>query len=193
MTLQQLTEAGMQFYLHPVTTVMSSYKASVAGAFRLISDPLRYKRITDELGEILDPKERLAFKKKNFDQLCVSGLFSKKADNCLIKHSGMLGIDIDHVGKEHVEELKQEFVHDSTVMDNFEVELAFRSPSGDGLKMFVEIDLREATHEEWYKAIGCYIQMHYGIEIDTCCQNLSRGCFLPFDRFCYVNPLVCPF
>jgi len=193
MNLQQLKEARMQFYLHPVTTVMSHYKASVVGAFCLITSPLRYKSITEKLRSIEDEKERKAFKKNNFDTLCVSGLFSKKADNCLLQHSGLLGIDIDHVGKQHVEELKQEFIHDPTLSQDFELELAFRSPSGDGLKMFVQIDLQQATHEEWYRAVGAYILMNYGIETDANCKNVSRGCFLPFDPYCYVNPLVCPF
>ena len=193
MTRQQLMEARMQFYLHPVTNVRSSYKASIAGAYRLITDPLRYKSITEKLRSIEDEKEKKDFKKNNFDTLCVSGLFSKKADNCLLKHSCLIGIDIDHIGKEQVEEVKQEFIHDPFLNQEQEVELAFRSPSGDGLKMVVQIDLTEATHEEWYRAIGTYILMTYGIEIDANCKNVSRGCFLPFDINCYVNPLVCPF
>lgn len=193
MTLQQLKEARMQFYLHPVTNVTSHYKVGIAGTFRLIADPLRYKDITEKLRSIEDDKERKAFKKNNFDSLCVSGLFSKKADHCLLQHSGLVGIDIDHIGKERVEEVKQEFIHDPAFTDDFELELAFRSPSGDGLKMIVQIDLQEATHDEWYRAIGAYILMNYGIEIDGNCKNVSRGCFLPFDNYCYVNPLVCPF
>lgn len=193
MTLQQLQEARMQFYLHPVTNVRSHYKASIMGAFNLITNPLRYKDITEKLRSIKDEKEKKAFKKNNFDSLCVSGLFSRKADDCLLKHSNLMGIDIDHIGKEHVEEVKQEFIHDPALINDFELELAFRSPSGDGLKMFVQIDLEEATHDEWYRAISAYILMNYGIEIDGNCKNVSRGCFLPFDINCYVNPLVCPF
>lgn len=193
MTPEQLTEARMQFYPHPVTTVTGPYKASIMGAFNLINSIWRYKDITDKLRSIDDEKERKKFKRENFDTICVSGLFSRKADNCLLQHSGLIGIDIDHCGKENVEELKQEFIHDRIIQENFEVELAFRSPSGDGLKLIMLIDLQQATHEEWYQAIGNYILMAYGIEIDTNCKNVSRGCFLPHDIFCYVNPLVCPF
>lgn len=193
MTRQQLMEARMQFYLHPITHVRSHYKASIAGAFRLITDPLRYKGITEKLRAIKDEKERKAFKKNNFDSLCVSGLFSKRADDCLLQHSGLLGIDIDHIGEEKVEKAKQEFIHDPAFMHVFELELAFRSPSGDGLKMFVQIDLQEATHDEWYNFIRGHILMNHGLEIDGNCKNVSRGCFLPFDINCYVNPLVCPF
>lgn len=189
----QLQEARMQFYLHPVTNVKSHYKASILGTYNLITSPLRYKGITEKLRSIKDEKEKKAFKKSNFDSLCVSGLFSRKADDCLLQHSGLLGIDIDHIGEEHVEEVKQEFIHDPTLSQDFELELAFRSPSGDGLKMIVQIDLLRATHDEWYRAISAYILMNYGIEIDEKCKNVSRGCFLPFDINCYVNPLVCPF
>ncbi len=167
----------MQFYLHPVTNVRSTYKASIQGAFNLITSPLRYKDITEQLRAIEDEKERKAFKKNHFDSLCVSGLFSRKADDCLLEHSGLMGIDIDHIGKEYVEEVKQEFIHDPTLSRDFELEMAFRSPSGDGLKMFVQIDLQQASHEEWYQAIGAYILMNYGIKIDANCKNVSRGGF----------------
>ena len=210
MSLEQLKEARMQFYLHPITNVRSNYRASIAGAFRLISDPTLYKGITEQLraikrqqkaaeeegrkeDAIAKAKEAATFKKNHFDQLCVSGLFSKKADGCLITHSGMMGIDIDHYGEEHVEELKQEIIHDPMFKKDFELELAFRSPSGDGLKLIVETDPDVTTHAEYFDALRNIFQMRYGINIDNNCKNVSRGCFLPHDIFCYVNPLVCPF
>lgn len=211
MSLEQLKEARMQFYLHPVTNVRSSYKASIYGAFRLISDPTRYKVVTKQLRAIKEQqkvaeeegrkedakakaKEASVFKKQNFDMLCPSGLFSKRADDCLLTPSYMMGIDIDHYGERpEVEELKQEIIHDPMFQEDFELELAFRSPSGDGLKLIVEIDLSAATHEEYFDALRNIFQMRYGIDIDVSCKNVSRGCFLPHDIFCYVNPLVCPF
>lgn len=77
--------------------------------------------------------------------------------------------------------------------ENFELELAFRSPSGDGLKLIVAIDLQEADHATWFLALQNYIRLNYGVDIDPACKNVSRACFLPYDRHCYVNPLVCPF
>ena len=37
MTPEQLTEARMGFYPHPVTTVTGHYKVSIMGAFNLIT------------------------------------------------------------------------------------------------------------------------------------------------------------
>lgn len=191
MSQEQLKEARMQFYLHPVTNVRSQYKASIYGAFRLITDDNRYKGITEQLRAIDDKKLRSEFKKQNFDIICPSGLFSKRADDCLLTPSYMMGIDIDHYGEgPEVEELKQEIIHDPMFKEDFELELAFRSPSGDGLKLIVEIDLSIASHEEHFKALYNIFQMRYGIEIDANCKNVSRGCFLPYDPLCYVNPLV---
>ena len=67
------------------------------------------------------------------------------------------------------------------------------SPSGDGLKLIVAIDLQEADHATWFLALQNYIRLNYGVDIDPACKNVSRACFLPYDRHCYVNPLVCPF
>ncbi len=211
MTQQQLQEAVMQFYLHPVTNVRSTYKASVRGVFLLVTDPTRYKGITMDLRSIKaqqkmeadegreteaadKAREAAAFKKQNFDTICVSGLFSKRADNCLTQHSHLMGVDIDHYGEGRaVEKLKQEIIHDPMFREDFELELAFRSPSGDGLKLIVQTDLTQATHEEYFDALSNIFLVNYGIEIDANCKNVSRGCFLPYDPWCYVNPLVCPF
>lgn len=193
MTIDQLHEHRMQYYRHPISNVLSHNRVSIYHLWTYITNPLLYKQATDTLRGIADEKERKAFKAKEFDYILASGTFSSRNDQGLIQHSSLLCIDIDHIGYEQVEDLKQQFIHDEVMKENFELELAFRSPSGDGLKLIVAIDLQEADHATWFLALQNYIRLNYGVDIDPACKNVSRACFLPYDRHCYVNPLICPF
>ena len=193
MTIDQLHEHRMQYYRHPISNVLSHNRVSIYHLWTYITNPLLYKQATDTLRGIADEKERKAFKAKEFDYILASGTFSSRNDQGLIPPSSLLCIDIDHIGYEQVEDLKQQFIHDEVMKENFELELAFRSPSGDGLKLIVAIDLQEADHATWFLALQNYIRLNYGVDIDPACKNVSRACFLPYDRHCYVNPLVCPF
>jgi len=193
MTIDQLHEHRIQYYRHPISNVVSRNRVGIYHLWTYITNPLLFKHATDTLRGIEDEKERKAFKAKEFDYILASGTFSSRNDKGLILHSGLICTDIDHIGHDHVEELKQQFIHDEVMKQNFELELAFRSPSGDGLKLINQIDLQEADHATWFLALQNYIQCNYGVDVDPACKNVSRACFLPYDRNCYVNPLICPF
>ena len=69
-------------------------------------------------------------------------MFSKRNDDSLIEHSSLLTIDFDHL--ENLEELKQQLLND----EYFETEMLFTSPSGEGLKWIIRIDLSKVSHNE---------------------------------------------
>ena len=69
----------------------------------------------------------------------------------------------------------------------------FTSPSGDGIKWWVPIDIQKRPHEVWFKAMQNYLNATYGLEVDPQCVNVSRACFLPYDPDCIVNPNICPY
>lgn len=187
MTKEELKEPRIQFYEKPVRNAVSHRALSVEDVFCLIST-FKYRDNTLKLRSITDEKERKAFKAANFDFVTFSGLFSYRKDDCLTKHSGLMSLDIDHVG-ERLKELKASLPQDPY----FETELLFTSPSGDGLKWVVEIDLNDCDHRTWFRAIQNYVRQAYDVEIDEKCINESRTCFLPFDATVYVNPLICEY
>ena len=76
-----------------------------------------------------------------------------------------------------VEELRNKLLSD----EYFETEMLFTSPSGDGLKWIIPIDLEEVNHQEYFKAVANYIQSTYGLEVDQSGKDISRACFLPYD------------
>ena len=95
--------------------------------------------------------------------------------------------DFDHI--KDIPALKSTLLHDPY----FTTELMFTSPSGDGIKWWVPIDIQKRPHEVWFKAMQNYLNATYGLEADPQCVNVSRACFLPYDPNCYVNPNICPY
>ena len=149
----------------------------------------KYKCQTEELRSISEPESARKYKAKKFDYCTFSGKFSKRNDSALILHSGLLTLDFDHVS--NLQELRETLLQDRY----FETELIFVSPSGDGLKWIIPIDLKECSHQDWFQAIAAYIKATYRLEVDKSGKDISRACFLPYDPKVYINPIYlrCPY
>jgi len=182
-----------QFFMAPITTVSSNTVMSVSQAYNYITTNEKAKVNTEKLRclinmankGIADSKEPKKFKADNFDSACFSGTFSKRKDSCLIMHSNLICLDFDHLGnQETLDNIKKSLIND----EFFTTWLIFTSPSGDGLKWVVDIDLSKGSHDAWFKAIKNYIYATYKLNVDEKCGNVSRACFLPHDSNCYANP-----
>ena len=167
---------------HSVTTLRQIYNA-ITGNY--------YKERTQKLRAILSapsPLERAKgevarkFKAANFDYCTFSGIFTTRNDKALIKHSGLLCVDFDHLN--NVEVLFNSLLND----DYFDTQLLFRSPSGNGLKWIISIDITSTTHNTYFTAVTNYILQSYGVEVDKSGKDISRACFLPYDPQAYINP-----
>jgi hypothetical protein len=114
--------------------------------------------------------------KRGLLSICWSGTFKKRQDNLLIKHSGLVGVDFDHVP--NLEEVRDRLKADPYV------HVLFTSPSGDGLKAVVRIPPDAKTHKGSFDAL----MEHFGIEqFDPKNYNLSRVCYESFDPDIYYN------
>lgn len=142
---------------------------------------------TKHLRTLEDRKEARGYKQANFDYVTFSGVFNYGRDKGLIKHSGLICLDFDHLSD--VAATKELLIADSY----FPPQLLFTSPSGDGIKDVVGIDVERCDHRTWYKAIRNYMKCTYNLEVDQSCINVSRACYLPHDIEVYVSPDVCPF
>jgi hypothetical protein len=141
---------------------------------------------TATLRTIADKKQAKAYKAANFNYVTFSGVFSKRSDKALQRHSGLLTIDLDHIAD--TSKWRQKLLVD----EYFETELLFASPSGDGLKWIISIDLAKATHLDYFKSISNYMFQTYGLKIDNSGKDCSRACFLPHDSNIYINPKYLP-
>ncbi|NLO71053.1 MAG: VirE protein, partial [Porphyromonadaceae bacterium] len=147
------------YFNKPVTNVIPSRQASLIEVYNLIKGN-EFASCTSTLRKIQDIKEARKFKAFNFDYATFSGVFSKRNDKNLQKHSGLLTIDFDHLSD--ISTLKDSLLSD----EYFETELLFTSPSGDGLKWIIPIDLTKVKHQDYFKAVANYIQHTYSLEVD---------------------------
>lgn len=153
----------------------------------MITDKLR-KPNTDKLRSLPPHKEQSVYKRKYFDYVTFSGVFTKRNNASLIKHSELLTIDIDNIQTESIlNRIKNQLLADPY----FSTEPLFTSPRGEELKWIIKITLEKATHLEYFKAVSNYLHQHYGIKVDASGADVSRACLLPYDPEVYVNPKHC--
>ena len=169
------------YYRCPVANTLPYAEISVLDAFKVIKGS-RYKPRTLELRSILDGEAASKYKRTHFDYVTFSGVFSKRSDSALVNHSGLLTLDFDHVSNLSV--LKETLLADPY----FQTELMFVSPSGDGLKWIIPIDLMECVHQQWFASVSAYLKATYQLEVDKSGKDTSRACFLPHDPEVYINP-----
>jgi hypothetical protein len=169
------------FFDAPVSNITPSKEISLPDVYYLIRNNT-YQDITEKLRSYSDPAKAREFKATRFDYVTFSGSFSKRNDKSLLKHSGLITIDFDHIAD--IPLLKQQLLQD----EYFESELMFVSPSGTGLKWVIPIDLTEGTHLDYFKSIAAYILTTYNLEIDKSGKDISRACFLCYDPDAYINP-----
>jgi hypothetical protein len=169
------------YFAKPVTNINPTKQIDLVEAYSIIKGD-SFATCTSTLRSIQDVKEARKYKAFQFDYVTFSGTFSKRNDKHLRKHSGLLTIDFDHVSD--LPGLKSELIKDQY----FETELLFVSPSGDGLKWIIPIELTKAKHQDYFKAVANYIQHTYKLDVDQSGKDISRACFLPHDPDIFINP-----
>jgi hypothetical protein len=181
------------YYRCPIINTQPYAEISLLDAYKVIRGN-RYKARTLELRSILSNlpdkegsgdrlKAASRYKRTHFDYVTFSGVFAKRSDTGLINHSGLLTLDFDHVSD--LQGLKDTLRTDPY----FETELMFVSPSGNGLKWIISVDVNQCEHQRWFLAVEAYLKTKYGLAVDPSGKDISRACFLPYDPEVYINPI----
>ena len=173
--------ARFSFFSRPITNTRPASNFSLADAYSYITGA-DAKRTTAMLRQINDVKQARLFKAANFDYCTFSGTFRYRNDKALIEHSGFLCLDFDHLP--NWDEVRSNLLSDGF----FETQLLFRSPSGDGLKWIIKIDIISTSHADYFRAVANYLKQTYNVDVDQSGKDVSRACFLPYDPDCYINP-----
>lgn len=169
------------FFSSPITNTKPSKNFTLLDAYYYIKGDTAKER-TKKLRSFVDAKQSRMFKAANFDYCTFSGTFATRTDKALINHSGLLCIDFDHL--QNLDSLRSQLLQD----EYFDTQLLFRSPSGDGLKWVIEIDISQTPHADYFRAVANYLFQTYGVEADKSGKDVSRACFLPHDPNCFINP-----
>ena len=115
--------------------------------------------------------------KKKLPVVLFSGEFNTRTDEDLIKHSGFVVLDFDHIDVAASKTLlgTDPYVYSCWV-----------SPSGDGLKALARITNPE-RHRDHFRALRTYFHKQYDLEVDESGINESRACFESYDPDLIIN------
>jgi len=179
---QTAAKPMFSFFQPPVTNTLPARTISLAKCCEMIKLPHPYFDKTTKLRSFTKPEEKKQYKSQHLAFVCFSGIFSRRSEKSLITHSGLITIDLDHIPEP--EKLKRDLYYD------FELDPAmiFTSPSGNGLKLIVSVDISQGLHSEYFSAISGYLQKNYNIKADPSGKDISRACFLCHDPHIFLNP-----
>lgn len=141
----------------------------------------KYQIETEYIREIVNKKERDMLKAK-LPAITPSGMFSKRTDQALIKHSGLLQFDIDFKDNQHIvnyRKLKQQ------LCNIINVAYCGLSVSGSGYWGLIPIAYPE-KHREHFEGLKKVFKK-FEINIDPCCKDISRLRGYSFDPEGYFN------
>lgn len=157
-----------------LSTTASPHIFTIGSAVRLIANG--HKESLPIIEKIRENKGDKSLKKR-LPVILFSGVFSKRDDASLQKHSGVMCVDIDGVDNLTV---KRDLSFDPYTL------ACFTSPSGTGVKVLVKISNTE-RHRDHYRAICAYYLEKLSLTADPTSINVSRACFMSYDPDILVN------
>ena len=164
---------------------------SIYQVYRLLvgegqNNPLR--TLTENLRSISDPDPKKEkdlkrdFKRDNFSAVSFGGMFSERKNDRLERSSNLVCLDFDHIGTtEQVEDVKRR-ISEETELDPV---LLFVSPSGDGLKVVVNVrqEIRnDGDFKDAFKSLRRFCQERMNLNPDEARKDISGLCYLPYDE-----------
>jgi len=162
---QTIRDTDTPFY-RPVNKILERIKE---GATKELVKRIRLEKNKAERNEL----------KKQLPAICFSGQFTKRADNSLSQHSGLICLDFD--GYQKQKELLQD---KETISKNKYVYSVFISPSGNGLKVLVKIPEDPENHANYFNSLDKYFNSPY---FDKTSKNISRVCYESYDPLIFIN------
>lgn len=168
------------YFRAPIQNTCPAKTLTLAEVYAYITSTAA-KTATEQLRQLKDVAEARKYKSFHFDFCTFSGTFTQRKAQCIEQHSGLICLDFDHVG--NVDNLKNSLLADP----HFVTRLAFRSPSGDGLKWIIDCELDSSiSHADYFIAVSAYLRDTYTIEPDQSGKDVCRSCFLPYDPQAYM-------
>lgn len=96
-------------------------------------------------------------------------------------YSGFVHLDFDKLTPEQLEEARKII---TAIPYTF---LCFVSPSGNGLKVFIEVTTGIEHHDIAYLQVQQYYENATGLKADPSCKDITRLCFMSHDRQLHKN------
>lgn len=111
-----------------------------------------------------------------------SGVFTRRANSGLVRHSGQCGIDLDDLGEAVAVTVLQAAVADRYCL------AAFRSARGEGVRLIFRIPpCSSENHAVAFAQVAEHVRNTYGRDADESGKDVSRTSFVSFDRGLWFN------
>jgi hypothetical protein len=141
---------------------------------RVFHDTLR------KTGERQAAKRAVDADKKQLAAVLFSGQFSRRANDALIQHTGLICADLDELGQT-LPDIRSKLLKSPYLL------ALFLSPTGDGLKAVFRVAADASKHLGSFRAVRRHVLELTGIQIDDACKDVARLCFVSYDPNAYVN------
>jgi len=150
----------------------SIIKGIISGAYRKEVEPIREKSKGGDSKGANELKNKLPV-------IVWAGQFADRKK--LIKHSGLLCIDIDGIGAGTQDAIGKLRKHPS-------VYTAFVSPRGNGVKAVFRVPPDKDIHTCAWQAAAQEAEKQTGFKADEATKNINSLCFVSYDPEAYFNP-----
>src|SRR5262249_9141174 len=110
-----------------------------------------------------------------------SGTFSRRRNEYLRQHSGLLCADIDALDGNDLNEVRAKLQTSPYVV------AGFLSPTGSGLKVIFKVPADAQKHLGSFRAVERHVLEFIGVQIDESGKDLSRLCFVSDDPEASLN------
>ena len=120
--------------------------------------------------------------KKTLPAVTIAGTFTKRKNDALKAHSGLMPIDLDHLEDEELADAQDRLRADPHVV------FFYVSPSGHGIKggmLLSTLPANDAEHKVAYGAVREYLAKTYALDLDPATKDVSRLAFLSSDPDCH--------
>jgi hypothetical protein len=168
--------AKFSYYKGGIKKTVPTLSITIAEAVEMIGSE-KYKEDIERLRKASDDITRSVLK-SGLDYFTFSGTFKKRLNDSIIKHSGLIGLDLDEI--DNLLEAKSLICADEHVI------CCFVSPSGNGLKVIIPIDGN--LHIESFRSLQVYFREKFNIELDKGVNDVTRACFVSYDPEIFYNP-----
>lgn len=140
----------------------------------------RYQNEIEELRALPSKEDRTRFKSSKLPAFTYSVTCngSHKSDN-ITTYTGMIGLDYDNVT--NPSELRDAAANINTTT------AAFISPSGNGVKVFVNTNATKENHKLAFNEVSSFYDDYLNETSDASVKNLTRLCFVSYDPETFVN------
>lgn len=178
--MEELT--AFSFFRRPIRNIEPIRAVTIVDMYRYVAST--YAKSRTEILRSFQPMspEAKKYKANNFDFCTFSGVFHRRNSSEFIAHSGLMCIDFDHVTD--IPQFRERLLHH----DYFDTELMFISPSGNGIKWIIKVDIRNWSHSRYYHSVVNCLSATGLSDIDMSGSDVCRSCYLPYDPNVFINP-----